>query len=142
MGRMHLHHVKSRLLAQLRRLSIGLDDLIDQLPGHLLYLSHGRHFMAGAVGCLTGCHIPAHADQSAVFSAVGQLDIGIGACVVDGPRRLRHALAHAERIQLKLFVVGLSGGRMDDRLPISHNRRSPFGLFLQISDHLRCKMSV
>ena len=142
MRRMNLNHIKAAILAELRCFSVGIHDLIDHGHRHLLHLTLGGGFGAGTVGHGAAILLPADAGKAAVLSAVGQLDIGIGAAVVNSLGRLRQSLPDAEGIQLDLLIMGLPGCRMHDRFPVGHHRSSAPGLFFQIRQHFGRHVSL
>ena len=141
-GRVNLHHVKAAFLAQLCRRAIRAYDLPDQRLRHFPHLSRRRAFRAGPVCHSAAAHIPADTGQAPIFSAVGQLYVGVSAAVMDCPGGLGQSLPDAERIQLQLLVVGFPGGRVHNRFAVSHHRRAAARLFLQIGDHLRCEVAL
>ena len=139
---MYLHHVKTAVFAQLCPCTVGFYNLHDYFFWHGLHRPCRHHDIAGSVSHLACIMFPSHAGKSAVHSAVGQLDVSICACVMDSPCSLCHALLHTIGIQLKLLVMGFSGCRMDNGLPICHNPCAAHGLFFQISNHLRGKVAL
>ena len=141
-SRVDLDHVKSALLTELCGSAVGFHDLQDHLPGHLFHMALGKIFVTDAPCLCLSADGSADTLKSAPFSAVGELDIGIGARIVDLAGRDGKSFADSEGIQLQLLVVRLSGGRVNDCFTIGHDRGAALCLLFQIGDHLRCEMSL
>ena len=142
MGCVNLHHVESAVLAEFRRGPVGLHDFQDHLLRHLLHMSDRSIFIADAPGFRLGAVGSSDAGKAAPFSAVGQLNIGVGSGVMNSAGRIAKPVPHAEGIQLELLVMGFSGCRMHDRFPIGHDGAASLRLLFQIGDHILRKMSL
>ena len=67
---MNLYHIESGLLAQPCGLSIGFDNLIDQISWHLLYLARRHGHLAWSIGDTAGIYIPSYAGESSVHASM------------------------------------------------------------------------
>lgn len=115
---MHHYHAKPRPLGDIGCGAIGIQDLIDQLLGHLQNLFPGRQYIvAGAISGAALFFMTADAGQAGVFTAMGQLNVGYRSIPGDGPGSVGQRGEHMWVVQTDLPVVGLAGGRMDNALP-------------------------
>ena len=102
---MNLHHVIAYIFTELCGFPVRFDDLVDQFFGHFAYMSRRHVDLAGTIGNTGFTDITADRSESTVHTAVGQLDVGESTCVVDAAGAFGQALAYAEGVELKLFVV-------------------------------------
>ena len=139
--RVHLHHVKAAVLAELCRFSIGFDDFIDQFFRHFQDFPLGQALCDRPVSRAGFILVAADGRKAAEFAAVGELDVGVRSGIVDHAGRFREHLLYAERIQLELFVVGAAGCGMNDRLAVCDNGGAALGLLFQVGRHFHRHMA-